>query len=63
MEGWRQHDPAKCWFPTTQLNDIITQKATTWSLWDDSSGKENYWNCVYFICATLGLVLLQVGVV
>jgi len=26
---WRQHD-LKCWYPTTSLHSVITQKTTTW---------------------------------
>jgi len=27
---WRHHGLLKCWYPTTSLHDVITQKTKTW---------------------------------
>jgi hypothetical protein len=27
---WRQHEPLKCWYPTTTLHGVTTQKTSTW---------------------------------
>lgn len=31
---WRQHDPQKCWYPTTSQHRVIKQKTRTWILID-----------------------------
>jgi hypothetical protein len=30
---WRQHGPPKCWYPTTALYGITTQRTSTWNTW------------------------------
>jgi hypothetical protein len=41
---WRQHEPLKCWYPTTTLHGVTTQKTSTWNLHPEDGGSMELWN-------------------
>lgn len=50
--GWKQHHPQKCWFPTTTLHCVTTQKTTNITSSPKMLHSPNFW----YIC---GLILVQ----